>query len=72
MERNEHGFTLIQHFAFYPLGLSVFIFFFYQCHRYFKSACRVTADCHCDGKLICEDNECVVNRTNEDIRARRH
>ncbi|XP_027046053.1 uncharacterized protein LOC113673808 isoform X1 [Pocillopora damicornis] len=42
------------------------------CHRYFKSACRVTADCHCDGKLICEDNECVVNRTNEDIRARRH
>lgn len=42
------------------------------CPRYFKRSCTDTADCNCGGKLICEDNECVVDRMTEEIRARRH
>ncbi|KAL9982013.1 hypothetical protein ACROYT_G010792 [Oculina patagonica] len=33
------------------------------CHRIYKSFCLVNADCPCsEGRLICEDNECVKER----------
>jgi len=33
------------------------------CHRIFKSSCSTNADCPCsEGRLICEDNECVKYR----------
>jgi len=40
------------------------------CFRIFKNKCTSHADCPCDGRLMCEDGECVENRT-VSLKARR-
>ncbi|XP_078362741.1 uncharacterized protein LOC144646907 [Oculina patagonica] len=40
------------------------------CFRIFKNPCVSNLDCPCDGKLICEDGECVEKR-NPRVVARR-